>query len=149
MRIIRFSADRKTRYGLLKGNTIQTILGNPITQLKGPGTGFKFEGGSYQLNEVKLLAPCVPTKIVALGINYRAHAEEANKFPIPGNFVAFMIWLSFHTLVSWIIFFPPKAWVNSMQAGWEVVLLYAVGGVLLFNIVFVVILVGSNLNRKR
>jgi hypothetical protein len=75
--------------------------------------------------------------------------SKANKFPIPGNFVAFMIWLSFHTLVGWIIFFPTKAWVNSMQAGWEVVLLYAVGGVLLFNIVFVVILVGSYLDRKR
>jgi 2-keto-4-pentenoate hydratase/2-oxohepta-3-ene-1,7-dioic acid hydratase in catechol pathway len=83
LRIVRFLAERKTRYGLLKNNTIQTILGNPITQFKGPGAGFKFEGSSYQLKDVKLLAPCLPTKIVALGINYRAHAVESDKFPIP------------------------------------------------------------------
>jgi 2-keto-4-pentenoate hydratase/2-oxohepta-3-ene-1,7-dioic acid hydratase in catechol pathway len=31
---------------------------------------------------VRLLAPCTPSKIVALGLNYRSHAEEA-KMPIP------------------------------------------------------------------
>jgi 2-keto-4-pentenoate hydratase/2-oxohepta-3-ene-1,7-dioic acid hydratase in catechol pathway len=30
------------------------------------------------LKEVRLLAPCVPSKIVCLGINYREHAEEFN-----------------------------------------------------------------------
>jgi 2-keto-4-pentenoate hydratase/2-oxohepta-3-ene-1,7-dioic acid hydratase in catechol pathway len=83
LRIVRFLADRKTRYGLVKGNTIQAIAGNPISQFKGPGTQFKLDGSTFPLGDVKLLAPCVPTKIVALGINYVAHAEESNKFPIP------------------------------------------------------------------
>ena len=30
------------------------------------------------LSEVRLLAPCTPTKIVAIGLNYAAHAAEAN-----------------------------------------------------------------------
>jgi 2-keto-4-pentenoate hydratase/2-oxohepta-3-ene-1,7-dioic acid hydratase in catechol pathway len=83
LRIVRFSAEGKTKYGLLKGNSIQGIAGNPITQFKGPKTEFKLDGSSYQLKDVKLLAPCVPTKIVALGINYVAHAAESDKFPIP------------------------------------------------------------------
>jgi 2-keto-4-pentenoate hydratase/2-oxohepta-3-ene-1,7-dioic acid hydratase in catechol pathway len=32
----------------------------------------------YPLNEVKLLAPCVPSKIICLGKNYLSHAEEFN-----------------------------------------------------------------------
>jgi 2-keto-4-pentenoate hydratase/2-oxohepta-3-ene-1,7-dioic acid hydratase in catechol pathway len=30
----------------------------------------------YQLSEVKLLSPCIPSKIVCLGLNYHSHAEE-------------------------------------------------------------------------
>src|SRR4030043_999041 len=29
-----------------------------------------------KMGEVKLVAPCLPSKIVALGLNYRDHAEE-------------------------------------------------------------------------
>jgi len=36
----------------------------------------------YHLSEVRLLAPCVPTKIVCLGRNYAAHAKElGNEVP--------------------------------------------------------------------
>jgi len=41
-----------------------------------------FDGSTYKLGEVRLLAPCAPSKIVALGLNYRSHAEET-KLPIP------------------------------------------------------------------
>lgn len=33
-------------------------------------------GERVKLKEAKLLAPCVPTKIVAIGVNYRDHADE-------------------------------------------------------------------------
>ncbi|MEE8575381.1 MAG: fumarylacetoacetate hydrolase family protein [Thermodesulfobacteriota bacterium] len=37
------------------------------------------EGGeSFPLADVKLLAPVLPSKIVAIGLNYRAHAAEFN-----------------------------------------------------------------------
>ncbi|MFH1563701.1 MAG: fumarylacetoacetate hydrolase family protein [Nitrospirota bacterium] len=37
----------------------------------------KIDGGvNYYLGEVKILPPCVPTKIVACGLNYRDHALE-------------------------------------------------------------------------
>ncbi|MBA7669888.1 putative protein YisK [subsurface metagenome] len=34
------------------------------------------------MSEVRLLSPCLPSKIVALGLNYRSHAEEV-KAPLP------------------------------------------------------------------
>lgn len=34
------------------------------------------DGAEYRLNDVRLLAPCAPTKIVCVGRNYAAHADE-------------------------------------------------------------------------
>ncbi|MBA7477499.1 putative protein YisK [subsurface metagenome] len=70
MKIVRFAIDKKVRYGILDGESIQGIEDKPYRYLK-PSDRY------YQLSEVKLLSPCLPSKIVALGLNYRAHAEEA------------------------------------------------------------------------
>jgi len=75
MKIVRFAIDNKVRYGILNGESIQGIEDKPYRHIK-PSDHY------YQLSEVKLLSPCLPSKIVALGLNYRAHAEEA-KMPIP------------------------------------------------------------------
>ncbi|MBI4188490.1 MAG: fumarylacetoacetate hydrolase family protein [Chloroflexi bacterium] len=69
MKIVRFAADRKISYGVLDGRTIQAIAGKPFQRIK-------LTDAHYRLNEVKLLSPCVPSKIVAIGLNYRTHAEE-------------------------------------------------------------------------
>ncbi len=69
MKIVRFTTDSKVKYGILKGNSIQAIKDKPYRYLKPSGQ-------HYQLSEVKLLSPCTPSKIVALGLNYRSHAEE-------------------------------------------------------------------------
>lgn len=75
MKIVRFSADNKVQYGILSGESIQAIEGKPFRRIK-------FTDHRYQLSEVKLLSPCTPSKIVALGLNYRSHAEETNS-PLP------------------------------------------------------------------
>jgi 2-keto-4-pentenoate hydratase/2-oxohepta-3-ene-1,7-dioic acid hydratase in catechol pathway len=69
MKIVRFTADGKTRYGILKDQSIQAIAGSPFRSVK-PAED------SFRLNKVRLLAPCLPSKIVAMGLNYRKHAEE-------------------------------------------------------------------------
>jgi len=71
MKIIRFSLGKKTGYGILENKTIKAIQGNPFR-------GIKYSGVFHKLSEVKLLAPCVPAKIVCLGVNYRSHAGEMN-----------------------------------------------------------------------
>ncbi|MFH1383326.1 MAG: fumarylacetoacetate hydrolase family protein [Chloroflexota bacterium] len=72
MKIVRFKAENRTRYGILSGDSVQAIVGKPYR-------GIKTTADHYPLNKVKLLSPCAPSKIVALGLNYRAHVEEASR----------------------------------------------------------------------
>ncbi|HEY92390.1 MAG TPA: fumarylacetoacetate hydrolase family protein [Dehalococcoidia bacterium] len=71
MKIVRFAIDNKVRYGILKGESIQAIEDKPYR-------GIKPSDCYYQLSEVKLLPPCTPSKIVAIGLNYHSHAKEVN-----------------------------------------------------------------------
>jgi 2-keto-4-pentenoate hydratase/2-oxohepta-3-ene-1,7-dioic acid hydratase in catechol pathway len=71
MKIVRFRAGDKTRYGVLEGTHIVEYAGTPYAT-------FKKARKKYLLSQAVLLAPVVPTKIVAVGLNYRDHAEEMN-----------------------------------------------------------------------
>ena len=63
-------------YGLLENNSIREIFGVPWGDWR--------EGNlRCALNDVRLLAPCEPGKIVCVGRNYAAHAAElGNPMPI-------------------------------------------------------------------
>ena len=76
MRIVRISVQGKIKYGVLEDDVIRSFRGNPFPRSGGRGSFFVPDGNSYKLSEVKLLAPCLPTKIVCLGLNYRRHIEE-------------------------------------------------------------------------
>ena len=89
MRIVRFAAASKIKYGVLEGENIRGFRGQPFTRLKDSGSAFSFDGSVYKLPEVRLLAPCLPSKIVCLGLNYRKHAEET-KMPIPASPLIFL-----------------------------------------------------------
>jgi 2-keto-4-pentenoate hydratase/2-oxohepta-3-ene-1,7-dioic acid hydratase in catechol pathway len=81
LRITRFAAEGEVKYGVLKEGTLHGLKGNP--SLAGQSTAsLEPDGSYYRLNEVRLLAPCLPSKIVCLGVNYRSHAEETG-LPIP------------------------------------------------------------------
>ena len=69
MKIVRFAVDSKVSYGILKGRSVQEIEGTPFQHQKTIGE-------RYRLKEVKLLPPCNPSKIVALGLNYHSYIEE-------------------------------------------------------------------------
>ncbi|MFH1646233.1 MAG: fumarylacetoacetate hydrolase family protein [Chloroflexota bacterium] len=69
MKIVRFAIDGETGYGVLDGESVICLAGHPCSDLKTTGRVFS-------LADVKLLAPCTPTKIVAVGVNYRSHGEE-------------------------------------------------------------------------
>ncbi len=78
LRIVRIAIGKKIKYGEWKGNTILGYSGSPFTVSR-PGTSsFRPDGTEYKIDEVRLLAPCVPSKIVCLGLNYRSHAGEFN-----------------------------------------------------------------------
>jgi 2-keto-4-pentenoate hydratase/2-oxohepta-3-ene-1,7-dioic acid hydratase in catechol pathway len=82
MKIVRFFTDSKTRYGVLEGQRIRGIEGKPFRHLK-------FTDQSYLKNKVKLLAPCEPTKIIAMGLNYHSHARELD-LPLPNSPLTFL-----------------------------------------------------------
>ena len=82
MKIVRFRASGKTRYGVLDGHYIAEYAGTPF------GT-FKRGRKKFPLKQAVLLAPVIPSKIVAVGLNYRDHAEEVNR-PIPDEPILFI-----------------------------------------------------------
>jgi 2-keto-4-pentenoate hydratase/2-oxohepta-3-ene-1,7-dioic acid hydratase in catechol pathway len=54
-----------------------------------PFLGLERTGRVYPLEEVELLPPVYPEKIIAVGLNYRDHAEELS-MPIPDEPILFM-----------------------------------------------------------
>ena len=74
--------NRKIKYGVLEGNVIRGFRDSPFARFKGDDSSFVLDGSNYEESEVRLLAPCSPSKIVCLGLNYRSHAEET-KAAIP------------------------------------------------------------------
>jgi 2-keto-4-pentenoate hydratase/2-oxohepta-3-ene-1,7-dioic acid hydratase in catechol pathway len=82
MRIVRFLARGRARYGILDRNLIRGLRGSPYLHFHHLNSSSVFDGSSYALDKVRLLAPCLPSKIVCLGLNYRSHIEEM-KLPMP------------------------------------------------------------------
>ena len=69
MKIVRFDQEGRSGYGVLDRENILPIWENPFA-------GITEIGETLVLSDVTLLAPCEPSKIVALGLNYRDHAAE-------------------------------------------------------------------------
>jgi len=84
MRIVRFELTGRTGYGILEGERISILWSTPYD-----GGLNKTVGEMVSLPAVKLLAPCEPTKIVALGLNYRDHAAEFG-LPLPEEPLIFL-----------------------------------------------------------
>jgi 2-keto-4-pentenoate hydratase/2-oxohepta-3-ene-1,7-dioic acid hydratase in catechol pathway len=82
VRIVRFIARGRAKYGLLTNNAVSGLRGSPFSHFEHLSSPSILDGSTYKLDEVRLLAPCLPSKIICLGINYRSHIEEM-KLPIP------------------------------------------------------------------
>ncbi len=82
MRIVRFWYKNEINYGLLAGNQVEVVDGDiygeyTVTNLK------------IALTDVKLTAPCLPSKAVCIGLNYLDHAREM-KDKLPANPLLFL-----------------------------------------------------------
>lgn len=80
MKICRFLKDDIERWGVVEDGAVFEVETGPFGQ--GPSGGLKRTGEGYRLEDVRLLPPSSPSKIVAIGLNYRAHAAEFHK-PLP------------------------------------------------------------------
>lgn len=72
MRFARFEAKGKVSYGLVEDGKVIAIQGTPFGR-------WRRTKSSLALSRVKLLAPCEPSKIVCLGLNYADHAKETGQ----------------------------------------------------------------------
>ncbi len=72
MRYCRLEVAGAPRWGRIDDGLV-TLLDGP------PWGGGKPLGGAVPLADARLLPPCEPTKIVCIGLNYRAHAAEMGK----------------------------------------------------------------------
>jgi 2-keto-4-pentenoate hydratase/2-oxohepta-3-ene-1,7-dioic acid hydratase in catechol pathway len=100
MRITRFAVNDEVRYGIVAddvpvasengndngngaghapvGLTVAEIVGHPF----GPSADeVKLTGARHPLADVRLLAPVLPSKVVAIGKNYLEHARETGSEP--------------------------------------------------------------------
>ena len=84
MKIARVSAGGRISYALVEGGSLRLIDGDPFS-----GQGIRPTDTTMNLEGAALLAPCLPTKALCVGLNYRDHAEEMD-LPIPSSPVVFM-----------------------------------------------------------
>jgi 2-keto-4-pentenoate hydratase/2-oxohepta-3-ene-1,7-dioic acid hydratase in catechol pathway len=76
MLICRYAGPDGPRMGIVEGDSIYAVRGDVFDESRERGARL----GS--LNDLKLLAPIVPSKIVCVGRNYAAHAKElGNEVP--------------------------------------------------------------------
>ena len=66
---IRYRRGSTTAYGILNGDTVRELRGDLFGDRK--ETGVK-----HKLAEVKLVHPCEPPKILAVGLNYKSHLGD-------------------------------------------------------------------------
>ena len=72
MKFVRIQTKGRTTYGVYEDGKIKEISAAPFEQ-------FDYTGNEYDESSVKVLAPVIPSKIVAIGKNYHAHAMEMNE----------------------------------------------------------------------
>jgi len=69
MRFVRYQVEGEVRHGLVEGDRVRELLRTFFDGVVPMAT-------TYALDDLDLLAPCRPAKMLCLGINYRDHAEE-------------------------------------------------------------------------
>jgi 2-keto-4-pentenoate hydratase/2-oxohepta-3-ene-1,7-dioic acid hydratase in catechol pathway len=69
MKIVRFTNGFTIQYGVIDGDMIQGLALPPFECIR-------LANHYYRPTDMRILPPCEPSKIVALGVNYRSHGEE-------------------------------------------------------------------------
>lgn len=81
MKYLRFSYNNIEKFGIYDGLD--------IIETENYFENVKIKKKKYNISEIKFLPPSLPTKIIAVGLNYKNHAEEL-KMPVPENPIIFL-----------------------------------------------------------
>src|SRR5215472_4876466 len=74
---VRYAVNSKTYFGVLEGERVRELEGGFLDPSP--------SGVKCSLSEVKLLAPCAPSKILAVGRNYKTHLSGPIQLPEPAR----------------------------------------------------------------
>ena len=78
-RYVKYETAGRVAWGVLEGDTIRELQGNPFDAAEPSGHTLK-------LADVKLLAPADARKVIAAGLNYRSHIGEQSPAKYVGLF---------------------------------------------------------------
>ena len=79
---VRYVHEGQESYGVLEGDTIRELEGNLFTSPRPTGN-------TVSVADVQLLAPCVPSKVIAVGSNYKSHIGNRAAPASPGLFAKY------------------------------------------------------------
>lgn len=83
MRFVRFAVGSTIGYGVLEDDaSIRAITTTPFLP-------WELTAETFTLDVVRILSPVLPSKVVAVGLNYRSHAEETGR-PLPEEPMLFL-----------------------------------------------------------
>lgn len=92
MKIVRYQIPGRISYGIIEGGLIRSIP-DPFERDSARSLPFAPErsgASSVSVSNVRLLAPCVPRKIIGIGVNYAEHAKEMGRGAPPGEPMIFL-----------------------------------------------------------
>ena len=75
----RYETHGDVHYGVVEGDTVRAITAPPYED-------HEVTDHSHALDDVKLLSPVMPGKIVAIGLNYRSHLGDRTPPSVPEPF---------------------------------------------------------------
>jgi len=70
VKVARFIYDGETHFGLVAGDAVELLEGDPIHD------GTHHTGKTVPVTEVDFVAPVMPSKVICVGMNYPEHAAE-------------------------------------------------------------------------
>lgn len=79
---VRFEKDNACAYGVIENDVVCELKGGLFSNLQ-------ITDNVYKLDEIKILAPCEPTKIIGIGLNYY-DAVKKNNAKVPVEPVVFL-----------------------------------------------------------
>ncbi len=81
-RYVRYALEGRVSYGILEGETVAELQGGLFESPRRTGR-------TTPLSAVRLLAPVEPSKVIAVGFNYRSHLGSRSPAEYPGLFAKY------------------------------------------------------------
>ena len=80
MKFARYEINGTVQYGTVAGDMVTRITGEPWG-------GYEVSSDTESISSVKILAPTLPSKMIAIGLNYKSHLGDKTAPSVPEPFI--------------------------------------------------------------